>query len=174
MCQLHLRGWITFVFLTGLLLAIFLIVQWTTPTTMASTTDALTVALDVAQAHGLKGDPAEMYIVRGRYSQLKPPSVAEGPDDSRNVLLVWLKAKYTYQSLNGHVFQADHTYVYIDTDTGEVFLEGGGPAPIKGLDLKPWQKVTKADIGKFPVPRKVSGSTNQTSSPQPTITPINP
>jgi hypothetical protein len=129
-------------------------------------TDAITVALDNAKSRGLTHEPDAIYVIQGSYGDLQPNGSILRPFAHPNamtpyeekVYLVWIKAKFTLAGMSASV-PVEHLFQYISINTGQPFEMMGGPDTVFGppmlrddMSLKPWTKVSTADIGKFPVP----------------------
>ena len=159
--------------------------QWTLPSAGAnnadftadrsegSTTDVISVALNVAKSTGLS-DPDEMHIARGIYDEFTPPEVIESVDAGRDVWVVWLNGKFLFNWVDAHNMPVNNLYVYVDAKTGLPFEIRAEQSPIEKFRSKTWSKVSKSDIGKFPVPKVAPGEENGISSPSAPPTPAKP
>jgi hypothetical protein len=115
-------------------------------------TDAITVALNIAKARGLLGDPEDIQVAKGMYSELMPPGTADSADKDRSVLLVEIKAKFLLNWPGVSNMPANYLYIYIDEKTGMPFENLAWTQSIPSLDQKTWLKVSKNDTDKFPIP----------------------
>lgn len=136
-------------------------------------TDVISVALDVAKSSGLTGDPSDMYIAQGVYKELRGPSVLESIYDDRIVWVVRLDAGFAFDGYGVSAFPINHLYIYIDAETGFALGRSAAKSPVEELNRQSWVKVSKSDIGKFPIPKFVPDGSGA-DSPGPTATPAQP
>ncbi len=139
--------------------------------TTAEMTDAISVALDLAESSGLIGEPDEMYISKGVYSEFMPPGTLESSYADHTVWVVWFKAEFLFNGISVSNFPVDNLYIYIDANTGLPFERLAGKSSVEEFSQKPWTKVSKSDIGKFPIPKFASGAGAEVLPLKPTATP---
>ncbi|MBI4670627.1 MAG: hypothetical protein HY741_03030 [Chloroflexi bacterium] len=119
----------------------------------AKMTDVIAVALEKAETAGMKNSPKEMRIVSGVYREFERPGESDSFYDKKRVHVVWIVSEPYKIVLPGARNQVvSHLYVFVDSETGQAFEFRYGEKPSPQLEQIAWQRVTKADIGKFPVP----------------------
>lgn len=137
-------------------------------------TDAISVALNVAKASGLSSDPDDMQITKGIYWELMPPGTLDSVYRDRSVLVVQIKAKFLFNGPGVSNMPVNYLYIYIDEKTGVAFEEVAWTQSIQDFDQKTWVKVSKNDVGKFPIPDSASseGIGADSVGPTPTLVPV--
>lgn len=137
-------------------------------------TDALSVALNTAKASGLSTDPDDIQIAKGTYSEFMPPGTLDSVYKDRSVLVVQIKAEFLFNAPGVSNMPVNYLYIYIDEKTGVPFEDLAWTQPIQDFAQKTWVKVSKDDIGKFPIPDFASSESVGVNSdgPTPTLVPM--
>jgi hypothetical protein len=115
-------------------------------------------------------DPDDIQIAKGTYSEFMPPGTLDSVYKERSVLVVQIKAKFLLNAPGASDMPVDYLYIYIDEKTGMPFEIVAWTQPIQDFDQKTWVKVSKDDIGKFPVPDFASSESAAVDSISPTPT----
>lgn len=101
----------------------------------------------------MKNSPKEIRIVSDVYKTFERPGESDSFYDKKRVYVVWIVSEPYKIVMPGARNQVvSHLYVFIDAETGQAFEFRYSEKSILELDQMAWQRVTKADIGKFPVP----------------------
>lgn len=166
---------VTSAIITAIVFVVALIPKLISSSATAATgqTDVLSVALRVAQAHGLQGEPTAMYITSGAYQSLQGSATdaAETVYDTNTVWLVQIQSDINFSGYGVRNKPMKYLYIYIDTVSGLPFQVTASPQQLSDFNGFAWQRVTKADIGKFPVVEYTSDTSGASSRPTATRAP---
>ncbi len=136
-------------------------------------TDIISVVLKEATLKGLIGKPDELNLFQAKTNEVTLPG--DEFFNHHTVWLAWIKGIIVpnWPGASNRPTPANHLYIFVDADTGQVFQLLASEFPIEEFNQKSWVTVTESDIGQFPIPKFVPDRNLENVSPVPTEAPAN-